>query len=70
MEKDITFKVPIKKVNDDGKLTTYKLKTTDSYRFMNESLSTLANNLSEINIGKCQKILKIKIYILNVKIMY
>ena len=54
MEKDITFKVPIKKVNDDGKLTTYKLKTTDSYRFMNESLSTLANNLSEINIGKCK----------------
>ena len=54
MEKDITFTVPIKKVSDDGKLTTYKLKSTDSFRLMNESLSTLADNLSEINSWKCK----------------
>ena len=44
MEKYITFKVSIKKMNEDGKLITYKLKLIDSYRLMNASLSTLNKN--------------------------
>ena len=64
-EKYITFSVPIKKEENDGvkmcdngrgitlaqkkKIVTYKLKFIDSYRFMQDSLSTLVNNLSEIN---------------------
>ena len=38
MEKYITFKVPLKKINENGKLITYKLKFIDSYRFMPTSL--------------------------------
>ena len=48
-EKFITFSAPIKKVSDNGKTTTYKLKFIDSCRFMHSSLSNLVNNLSEIN---------------------
>ena len=54
-EKYITFSVPIKKVldndndNDRDKTVTYKLKFIDSYRFMQDSLSNLVDNLSEIN---------------------
>ena len=33
-EKYITFSVPLKKENDNGKKITYKLKFIDSYRFM------------------------------------
>ena len=33
-EKYITFSVPLKKINDNGKLITYKLKFIDSYRFI------------------------------------
>ena len=47
-EKYITFSVPIKKEHDNGKTTTYKLKFIDSYRFMQDSLSNLVNNLSGI----------------------
>ena len=54
-EKYITFKVPLKKENKDGKLITYKLKFIDSYRFVNRSLSDLADNLSEINKQECKK---------------
>ena len=48
-EKYITFSVPIKKEHDNGKTTTYKLKFIDSYRFMQDSLSNLTDNLSGIN---------------------
>ena len=48
-EKYITFSVPIKKEHDNGKTTIYKLKFIDSYRFMQDSLSNLVDNLSEIN---------------------
>ena len=54
-EKYITFKVPLKKENKNGSLTTYKLKFIDSYRFMNTSLSNLTDNLSEINKQECKK---------------
>ena len=58
-EKYITFSVPIKNVidnNDDNnndknkaEIIIYRLKFIDSYRFMGYSLSTLVDNLSEIN---------------------
>ena len=48
-EKYITFSVSIKKEHDNGKTTTYKLKFIDSYRFMQDSLSNLVDNLSNIN---------------------
>ena len=56
-EKYITFSVPIKKVindeNDDNeeskpKEITYKIKFIDSCRFMQDSLSNLVDNLSEL----------------------
>ena len=37
----------IKKEIDDGKSITYKIKFTDSFRFMLSSLSSLVDNLSE-----------------------
>ena len=54
-EKYITFSVPIKKKIESKDLEiTYKLKFTDSYRFMSLSLSKLVDNLSEgIHINKC-----------------
>ena len=62
-EKYITFSVPIKKVLDNDndsdenkvkdkntvKTIIYRLKFIDSYRFMQDSLSNLVDNLSEIN---------------------
>ena len=48
-EKYITLSVPIKKEHDNGKVTICKLKFIDSYRSMNISLSSLVDNLSEIN---------------------
>ena len=35
--------------NDKDKTVTYKLIFTDSYRFMQDSLSNLVDNLSAIN---------------------
>ena len=52
IEKYIIFSVPIKKEHDNGKTVIYKLKFVDSYRFMPSSLSSLVNNLSEINNEK------------------
>ena len=40
--------ITIKKIKKD-KIVTYKLKFIDSYRFMQDSLSNLVDNLSEIN---------------------
>ena len=51
-EKYITFSVPIKE-DDNSKKITYKLKFIDSYRFMNNDLSNLVDNLSEINKKEC-----------------
>ena len=55
MEKYITLRAPIKKVNEDGVLITYKLKFIDSNRLMPASLSDLTDNLSEINQQECKK---------------
>ena len=49
MGKYITFKVPLKKINENGKLITYKLIFIDSSRFMATSLSNLTDKLSQIN---------------------
>ena len=49
----MTFSVPLKKENDNGKINTYKLKFIDSYRFMSISLSNLINNLSGIYDKEC-----------------
>ena len=54
-EKYITFSVPIKKEHDNGKTSTYKLKFIDSYRFMQDSLSNLIDNLSGIDNKKPEK---------------
>ena len=55
-EKCITFSVPIKKENDDdNKVIAYKTKFIDSCRFMQSTLSDLADNLSEINNKYCKK---------------
>ena len=54
-EKFITFKVPLKKENEDGKLITCKLKFIDSIRFMDRSLSDITDNLSELNKQECKK---------------
>ena len=67
MEKYITFSLPIKKEinNYDGekKIMTYKLKFTDSFRFMSDSLSNLVDNTSGIyNSIDCKSCIeKIKI---------
>ena len=55
MEKYITFSVPLKKEIKDNKLVTYKLRFIDSSRFMNASLASLVDNLSEINNKDCNK---------------
>ena len=48
-EKYITFAVPLKKKTKNKKLVT------DSCRFMNTSLSSLTDNLSEINNKECKR---------------
>ena len=53
-KKYITFSVPIKKEFDNNKTITYKLKFIDSFRFMSTSLSSLADNLSEIYKKECK----------------
>ena len=59
-EKYITFSVPLKKENDDGKKFTYKLKFIDSYRFMSTSLSNTVDNLSGVYDKKCKKCIERK----------
>ena len=46
MEKYFTFSVTNSKELDNGKTITYKLKFTDSFRFMSTSLSKLVKYLS------------------------
>ena len=58
--KYMSFSIPIKKrvyannKNTKKKLVTYDLKFIDSTRHMNSSLSTLVDNLSEINKCNCE----------------
>ena len=59
-EKYITFSVPLKKENDNGKIITCKLKYIDSYRFMSTSLSDLVDNLSVIFDKECKKCMERK----------
>ena len=59
-EKYITFSVPLKKENDNGKIITYKLKFIDSYRFMSTSLSNLVDNLSGVYDKECKKCMERK----------
>ena len=46
-EKYITFLVPIKKENENGKAVTYEIKFIDSVRSVASLLSSLPDNLSE-----------------------
>ena len=64
-KKYITFSLPLKKENDNGKKITYKLKFIDSYRFMSTSLSNLVNNLSGVYDKECKKCVERKKVSLN-----
>ena len=73
-EKYITFSVPLKKENDNGKKITYKLKFIDSYRFMSTSLSNLVDNLSGVYDKECKKCMERKklgwiVNLLNLKLI-
>ena len=76
-EKCISFSVPIKKErdNDSGETITYKIKFTDSCRYMQSKLSNLVDNLSEINKKDCKtcmerkKILNQNVNLLGLKII-
>ena len=59
-EKYVTFSIPIKKENDNGKAITYNTKFIDTCRFMQSKLSDLAENLSEINNKDCKKCMERK----------
>ena len=48
----LLFLATIKKDLDNDKAVIYKLKFIDSYRFMDRSLASLVDNLSEINKKK------------------
>ena len=58
----ISFSVPIKKEHNDdiNELITYKIKLIDTYRFMQNKLSDLVDNLSEINNKDCKKCMEKK----------
>ena len=57
--KYMSFSIPIKKkvyansINTKENVITYSLNFIDSARYMNESLSKLVDNLSEISKFKC-----------------
>ena len=59
-EKYITFSVPIKKENKDGKTITYKIKFIDTYRYIDSKLSDLTDNLLEINNKDSKKCMERK----------
>ena len=59
-EKYITFSIPIKNENEDGKTITNKIKYIDTCRFMQSKLSDHADNLSEINNKDCTKCMERK----------
>ena len=51
--KYMSFSVPLKKIKKDNKCVTYSLKFVGSMKFMNDSLSNLVDNLSELYTCKC-----------------
>ena len=59
-EKYLTFSVPLKKENDNGKKITHKLKFIDSYRFVSASLSNLVDNLSGVYDKECKRCMERK----------
>ena len=59
-EKYITFSVPLKKENNNGKKIKYKLHFIDSYRLMSTSLSNLVDNLSLVYDKECKKCMERK----------
>ena len=71
--KYMSFSIPIKKEIKEKKkkVITYNLKFIDTAKHMNSALSTLVNNLSEINKCNCEedkdKRIKIKIKKVNSK---
>ena len=58
-EKYISFTVPFKKVTNDKEIK-YKIRISDSCRFMQDSLSNLVDNLSELKIKEIDNDLLIK----------
>ena len=63
-EKYISFTVPFKKVINDEEINDeeikYRIRPSDSCRFMQDSLSNLVDNLSEIKINKIDSDVLIK----------
>ena len=57
--KYISFTVPFKKTINDKKIK-YRIRISDSYRFMQDSLSNLVDNLSELKINKIDNDVLIK----------
>ena len=55
----LLFQYHLKKI-DNGEIITYKLKFIDSNRFMQTSLSSLVDNLSEIYNKECKKCMERK----------
>ena len=58
-EKYISFIVPFKKVINDKEIK-YRIRISDSCRFMQDSLSTLVDNLSELKINEIDSDILIK----------
>ena len=58
-EKYISFTVPFKKVINDKKIK-YRIRISDSCRFMKDSLSNLVDNLSELKIKEIDNDVLIK----------
>ena len=58
-EKYISFTVPFKKVINDKEIK-YKIRISDSCRFMQDSLSNLVDNLSELKIKEIDNDVLIK----------
>ena len=58
-EKYISFTVPFKKAINDKEIK-YKIRISDSCRFMQDSLSNLADNLSELKFNKIDNDVLIK----------
>ena len=54
-ERYVTFSVPLKKENDNGKKITYKLKFIESYRFVSTLLSNLVDSLSGVYDKECTR---------------
>ena len=63
-EKYISFTVPFKKVINDEEINDeeikYRIRISDSCRFMQDSLSNLVDNLSELKINKIDSDVLIK----------